>query len=232
MHRIERPGRWLIPLLVLMGGCGSSLKGPQLCSTTVGPLPHIYLTGFVARDPFIGHETLIDLTAGNTTLGAPVPANLTLDFDHEATWQVCDQDRRGMHQYRALIGPDPDGGTRTRGVVKTSVATMKILIGWVILAGDMPVSESGLVSTSSEGTQYAIRAQENPVLHTVYNLEPASSPKHVTVCFKTLEACLAPGHHVEVRPDTTVLTPVPTPANDPFVKYVRARAAVANFPLQ
>ncbi len=188
--------------------------------------PEIYLTGFVQRNA-AGQDTLVDLTLTHPS-GESVAANSPLSFEHEAKLHIRDVQGSQIHDYDVLVGPDFETGTGMDFQVRTSAATLNIIIGWALLIGQWPLAETDLVSTSPSGTFMAVRVQRSPRQDYVYNLEPATSLSIVNVVTASQTVSLSPGTYVVVTP-SAVGTAQPTPTDDPFVAYALARAAVARF---
>ena len=205
-------------LVVLVTGCTC---GPQ---RGVGPhrrgAPEIYLTGRVERDAS-GRDTFVPLMQ---TLAANAPCAYT----HEVTLHVHDIQGLADHDYYVLVGPDYESGAPAKFKVRTSTATLNLTVGWATLVGQLPVSETDLVETSPEGTLMAIRVQQSPKRHYVYNLEPPSSSSSVKVVTKNGTLLLRPGTYVVVEEAATG-EPQAIPSDDRFVAHLRARAAAAHF---
>jgi hypothetical protein len=193
--------------------------------------PEIYLTGFVLRNSVTQQDVLVDLTTANPS-GVPLVPNLPLLFAHEAKLHVRHEVNGKLHDYRVLLGPDPESDAFAAGQIKTSVATMNLTAGWTILIGQGPIAQTELVSTSPEGTVMAVRIQAQPNQHYVYNLEPPGSRSVVNVEYAGQTIVLQPGQYLSASPRSgTMPTPQAIPSGDPFVAHMRARAAVAQFDL-
>jgi hypothetical protein len=209
---------WSVLLVLLGAGCASR---PGVVSTA-----EIYLTGLVQRDAS-GQDTFDDLTVGQPN-GVGLTPNSPLSFAHEAKLHIHDEQDSAVHDYAVLVGPDYETGATSEFQVKTSAATLNLIIGWAMLLGELPIAETDLVSTSPQGTRMAVRVQQTPRQHYVYNLEPATSQSIVNVVTATQTVRLPPDTYVVVAPDATGAAQ-PIPPDDPFVAYMQARAAIAEF---
>lgn len=213
-------------------GCGGRLCHREPPRGRVKLWPEINLAGYVVRDDATGQEELIDLTGPAQPFGKPIAPNEALEYTHEAKLRIRDRDERGTHTYRVLLGPDPNEGGPARGMVKTSVATMCVGQGWILLIGQLPIAQTELVETSATGTLMAVRVERTVGRHTVYNLEPLDSEccVLVRVAGDARPICLAPQERVWITSGATAeLVREPIPAGDPFVAHMVARASAAKF---
>jgi hypothetical protein len=215
---------WCMLLVLLGGGCASgperAIKPRRVRAVST---PEIYLTGRVLHDAS-GQEQFEPLMQA-------IPANSPCSYEHEATLHIHHIEGLVDHDYYVLVGPDYEAGTGMDFQVTTSTATVNLTIGWAILVGQLPVSETDLVSTSPSGTLLAERVVQGPHRQTyVYNLEPTTSSKVVKVTIKsnkkTVDLC--PQRYIIVEQNSTSDVQ-PISPDDRFVAHMRARAAVAKF---
>jgi hypothetical protein len=218
---------WCVLLVALGAGCTCGPQRgikPRMRGTFSAP--EIYLTGRVEVNA-AGQEELVPLMEA-------ISPNAPCAYNHEVRLHVHDIQGLDDHDYYVLVGPDYEKKTGMNFEVRTSTATFYLVTGWAMLVGQLPVSETDLVSTSASGTRMAIRvmkaASGSPERHYVYNLEPAGSPKKVKVCNKTTNQppFELPPQHLAISEANVPCTSQPI-STEQFLTDMRTRAGTAKF---
>ena len=172
---------WYVLLVALGAGCAAPQRGVKPRMLTTLSAPEIYLTGRVELNPF-GQEEVVAVMD-------PITPNTPCTYNREVRLHIHHIQGLDDYDYFVLVGPDYERHTGMNFQVHTGIATFYLVTGWAMLVGQLPVSETDLVSTSASGTRLAIRvikaANGLPERHLVYNLEPTGSGKKVKVQSKT-----------------------------------------------